>query len=137
LSLGLKPGMTLPTGKDERGLGTGKTTYGSLFIVSYEQDLWAMHSHVGYRTNRNTQSQRESLKHFSFSPWLKPVEGLKLVADFSWDTNPDPSSTVTVRQRVLGFIYSVTKNFDVDAGIRRGNEPATDRAVVAGVTVRW
>jgi hypothetical protein len=137
LSLGLKPGITLPTGRDERGIGTGKTTYGSLFIVSYEQERWALHSHVGYRKNRNSQSQRESLMHFSVSPWLKPVEGLKLVADFSWDTNPDPASNVKVRQRVLGAIYSITKNFDVDAGVRRGNEPAIDRAVMAGITLRW
>jgi hypothetical protein len=137
LSLGLKPGITLPSGNDERGLGTGKTTYGSLFIVSYEQEHWALHSHAGYRRNRNTQMQRESLKHLSAALWLKPTDRLKLVVDFSGDTNADPASDTTVRQRVLGFIYSVSKNFDVDAGIRRGNEPAIDRAVMAGVTLRW
>lgn len=137
LSFGLKPGITLPTGKDESGLGTGKTTYGSLFIVSYEQERWALHSHAGYRKGRNSRMQRESLKHWSISPWLKPTDQLKLVADLSWDTNPDPASDVKVRQRVLGFIYSINKNLDIDAGVRRGNAPAIDRAVMAGITVRW
>ena len=137
LSLGLKPGITLPTGRDERGIGTGKTTYGSLFIVSYEPEGWSLHSHAGYRKNRNALDQRKTLKHFSVSPWLKPTDKLKLVADFSWDTNPDPASSVKVRQRVLGAIYSVSKSLDLDAGVRRGNEPAIDRAVLAGVTLRW
>jgi hypothetical protein len=137
LSLGLKPGVTLPTGKDERGLGTGKTTYGSLLIASYEQDRWAVHSHAGLRRNSNVVDQRKTLKHWSAALWLKPNDRLKLVGDLSWDTNPDPASRVTVRQRVLGVIYSVTKNFDVDAGVRRGNEPAIDRAVMAGITLRW
>jgi hypothetical protein len=137
LSLGLKPGITLPTGKDERGLGTGKTTYGSLFIISYEPELWSFHTHAGYRHNRNTQDQRKSLKHWSASLWLKPTDKLKLVSDFSRDTNPDPSSDTAVRQRVLGAIYSFSKTFDADVGVRRGNAPAIDRAVMAGITVRW
>ena len=137
LSLGLKPGLTLPTGKDERGLGTGKTTYGSLLIVSYEREKWAVHSHAGYRKNRSTSGQRENLGHFSVSPWLKPSESLKLVADFSWDTNPAASSDTSLRQRVFGVIYSFAKNLDADIGIRRGNAPAIDRAMMGGVTVRW
>jgi len=137
LSLGLKPGITLPTGKDEQGLGTGKTTYGSLFILSYEPEGWSFHSHAGYRHGRNAQDQRKSLKHWSASLWLKPTDRLKLVSDFSWDTNPDPASDTKVRQRVFGVIYSFSKTFDADIGIRRGNEPAVDRAVMAEITVRW
>jgi hypothetical protein len=137
LSLGLKPGITLPTGRDERGLGTGKTTYGALFILSYEPELWSFHTHAGYRSNRNVVEQRKTLKHWSASLWLKPTDRLKLVTDFSWDTNPDPASSATVRQRVLGFIYSVSKTLDLDAGMRRGNEPAIDRAVMGGITLRW
>jgi hypothetical protein len=31
----------------------------------------------------------------------------------------------------------MTKDVDLDAGIRRGNDPAIDKAVMAGFTVRW
>ena len=137
LSFGLKPGITLPTGHDEEGRGAGHTTWGSLAIVSYEREGWAIHSHTGYRHNRNTLGQRKSLWHISAALWLKPTEALKLVVDRSYDTNLDPSSNTTVRQTILGIIYSVTPHLDVDAGLRRGNEPAIDRALMLGVTLRW
>ena len=136
-SLGLKPGITLPTGDEQRGLGTGKVTAGSLLILSYEPEAWSFHTHAGFRYSRNSVGDRESLLHYSASLWLKPTDKLKLVADLSFDTNPDRSSNNSLRQHVFGFIYSVTKDFDVDAGIRRGNSPAIDRALMAGVTLRW
>lgn len=136
-SLGLKPGVTLPSGNEQRGLGTGKPTVGTLLILSYEPEGWSFHTHAGYRYNRNSVNDRESLSHFSASLWLKPTDKLKLVSDASYDTNPDRSSNTSLRQYVLGFIYSVTKDFDVDAGYRRGNSPAIDRALMAGITLRW
>ena len=137
MSLGLKPGITLPTGNEQRGLGTGKATAGTLLILSYEPQGWAFHTHAGYRYNRNSVGDRESLLHYSAALWLKPTDRLKLVADLSFDTNPDRTSNTSLRQNVFGFIYSVTKDFDVDAGYRRGNSPAIDRALMAGITLRW
>lgn len=137
LSLGLKPGLTLPTGREEDGLGAGRTTWGSLLILSYEREGWALHSHAGYRRNRNTLGERESLTQISAALWLKVTKQLKVVADHAFDTNPDPSSATTIRQTVVGFIYSVTPAFDFDAGIRRGNDPAIDRALLFGATLRW
>lgn len=136
-SLGLMPGITLPTGNEERGLGTGKTTAGSLLILSYEPEGWSFHTHVGYQYNRNSLGDRESLLHGSAALWYKATGKLTLVADMSFDTNPDRSSNTSLRQHLFGFIYSVTKDFDLDAGLRRGRAPAVDRALMAGVTVRW
>jgi Putative MetA-pathway of phenol degradation len=137
LSLGLKPGLTFPSGRDEEGLGTGRSTWGSLAILSYDREGWAFHSHIGYRHNRNKAGQRTSLRHISASFWMKPNESLKLVSDYSLDTNPDPSSDRTVRQTVLGFIYSVTPTLDLDVGARFGNTPAIHRALLFGTTLRW
>ena len=133
LSLGLKPGITLPTGDEERGLGTGRTTVGSLAILSYEPEGWSFHTHAGYRHNRNSLGEPESLRHLSGSIWLKPSAQLKLVADLSTDSGGGQ----TLRQYVLGFIYSVTRDIDLDAGLRRSRAPATGRALMAGLTLRW
>lgn len=137
LSLGLKPGVTLPTGDDERGLGTGRVTYGTLLIASYDVEGAALHSHVGYRYNANDVGLRKSLWHWSGALWWKATEKLKVVGDLSYDTNPDPESDTLVRQWIFGFIYSITKDIDLDVGYRRGNDPAIDRAYMAGVTLRW
>lgn len=137
LSFGLKPGITLPTGDEARGLGAGRMTWGSYLIASYDPDGWALHSHVGYRHNRNTLGERTDLLHWSAAIFLKPTDALKLVFDLSFDTNPDPASGAALRQHVIGFIWSLTRDFDFDAGIRRGNAPAVDRAYLLGITLRW
>jgi len=38
---------------------------------------------------------------------------------------------------VLGAIYSPSKDLDLDIGFRRGNDAAIERAVMAGITLRW
>jgi hypothetical protein len=137
LSLALKPGITLPTGRDDQGFGTGYANWGSLLILSYELEQWAFHSHVGYQRNRNTLGARSSLKHISAALWFKPAEKLTLAMDLSRDTDPDAASNEAIRQAVAGIIYSVTPDFDLDAGYRRGSSAATDRAVLFGATLRW
>jgi hypothetical protein len=137
LSFGLKPGLTLPTGRDDRGLGTGRVTWGSYLILSYDPDWWAVHSHVGYRHNANTLGERVDLVHASAAVFLKPTKTVKLVFDLSFDTNPDPASDAALRQQVVGIIWSLTGDFDLDAGFRRGNAPAIDRAYLLGLTYRW
>ena len=135
LSLALKPGVTLPTAKS--GLGGERATWGSLFIASYERDFFALHAHAGYRRNRNAIGERTSLRHVSASLWLKPTEALKLVVDRSRDTNPDPADSRAIRQSIVGAIYGITKDFDVDVGWRRTHGPAGERAAMAGVALRW
>ena len=137
VSLGLKPGITLPTGNEDRGLGAGRVTWGSLAILSYDVQGASLHTHAGYRHNDNVLGLRKSLWHLSGALWWKATEALKVVFDMSYDTNPDPASDKLVRQMVFGGIYSVTKDFDLDVGYRRGNDPAIDRALMAGVTLRW
>ena len=48
ISLALKPGITFPTGDNEKGLGTGKITYSIFFITTKEIEPWAFHLNIGY-----------------------------------------------------------------------------------------
>lgn len=138
LSLGLKPGITLPSGDKSRGLGTGRLTWGGLLVLSYEPGPWAFHSHVGYRRNNNALDQRSSLRHVSAALTWKATERLKLVADFSADTHPDRTERGTLRYRILGLIYSPIPALDFDAGLKHGHgRAATDHALLIGATLRW
>jgi hypothetical protein len=136
-SLGVRAGVTLPTGDEERGLGNGRTTWSGLLIGQYEGERWIFLSHLGYRRNRNEVGDRESIRETSGAVLYKATEALKLLIDATRTTNPDPASDQALRQMVVGFIWSLTKDIDLDAGIRRGNDPAIDKAVMAGFTVRW
>jgi Putative MetA-pathway of phenol degradation len=139
LSLGLKPGITLPTGDDARGLGAGRLTWGALLIASYQPaGPLAFHAHLGYRRYRNTLGQRESLGHISGALVYATSAKLKLVADLSADTDPSPSASGTLRHTVLGLIYSPRADLDLDAGIkRRLVGDVIDRSLLLGATLRW
>lgn len=138
LSLGFKPGITLPTGDERRGLGAGRTTWGALLILSWEPGDWAFHTHAGVRHNNNAVGQRTTLSHLSGALTWKATEQLKLVADLSADTHPDRADRGSLRYRILGLIYSPTPAFDLDAGLKHGHgRAATDRAFLFGATFRW
>jgi len=139
LSFGLKPGITLPTGDDTRGLGAGEPTWGALLIGTYQTaGAFAFYSHLGYRRFRNTLGWRESLLHISGAVAYSPFEKLRLVADFSADTNPLPEAYGTLRYTVLGLTYSPRDDLDLDAGFKfRENGIVFDHSLLFGVTLRW
>ena len=139
LSLGIKPGITLPTGDDAQSLGAGEVTWGALLIGTYQPaGAFAFYSHLGYRRFRNTLGWRESLWHVSGAVAYSPSEKLRLVADFSADTNPLPSAYGTLRYTVLGLTYSPRDDLDLDAGFKfRENGIVFDHSLLFGVTLRW
>lgn len=138
LSIGFKPGITLPTGDEKKFLGAGRVTWGALLIGSYERGAVAFHSHVGYRYYDNVVDLQTSLWHFSIAATWKVVEPLKLVADLSRDTNPVPGISTPLDYLIIGAIWTPVKNLDLDIGYRRGTSGAAlDRGVLAGMTLRW
>lgn len=137
-SLGLKSGLTLPTGDKNRGHGAGRVNWGALLALSHEQGRLAFHSHYGYRRNDNALGQRTSLRHLSGALTYMATARLKLVADLSADTDPDRARDGSLRYRILGLIYSPTPALDLDAGLKRGHgRAAADRALLFGATLRW
>ncbi len=137
LSAGLRAGVTAPTGDEDRALGNGKPTWAALLIGQYEGERWIFLAHAGYRRNSNTFGDRESISEISAAALYKATAQLKLLVDANRTTNPDPQSDQKIRQMVLGAIYSPSKDMDLDIGFRSGNDAAIERAVMAGITLRW
>lgn len=136
VSLALKPGITLPTGDERDGRGTGKLTYGSLIIVSYAPGALAVHAHAGFRRNENKLGERESLRQLAAAATYK-VSDVRFVGELTRETNPVPGGR-TVRYSTLGAIWSMTRDVDLDVGWRQGNGSApVDEALLIGATVRW
>jgi len=138
LSLGLKPGMTLPSGDDKKGLGTGKVTYGLLFIASKEIEPWAFHLDLGYTRNENKADERKDIWHASFAGMREVVKDLQLVANMGIEKNPDSDSSTDPAFVLGGLIYSIAENLDIDFGIKAGlNKPEADYAILAGTAFRF
>jgi hypothetical protein len=135
LSLALKPGLSLPTGDDEKGLGSGKANYSLFFITSQAMDPWAVHLNLGYIVNENTAEEKKDLWHASLASTVALTEQLTAVVDVGIASNPDPSASADPAFLLAGMIYTLSDGLSLDCGIKYGlNNSETDYTVLAGIT---
>ena len=137
-SLALKPGISIPTGNDEKGLGTGLLG-GHLFLIgSKELGPCAFHANLGYIRNENKADERKDIWHASFAATWEAIKNLKLVANVGIERNPDADANNDPAFLIGGVIYSVTENFDFDCGVKYGlNSSETNLSLMAGITYRF
>lgn len=138
LALALKPGITLPTGDEDEGLGAGEITYSAFFIASKECDPFAFHLNMGYLRNENDFDERRDLWHVSLATEYALAESWRLVANIGQERNPDKESEVNPAFILGGVICSITEDFDVDLGVKAGlNDVEADYALLAGIALRF
>jgi len=138
LSLAIKPGLTLPTGDDERGLGAGKATYSLFFIASQEIAPWAFHLNLGYIRSENTLDEEKDIWHASVAASLAVTEDLRAVANLGVERNPAKLTGNDPAFVLVGLVYALSEEFDLDCGIKYGlTDPETDYTVLAGVTWKF
>ena len=143
LSIALKPGITLPTGDEDKGLGNGKASYSLMFITTEEIGVWAVHLNLGYMRNEyklqeDKDANRKDLWHASLASQVEVMKDLTAVANIGVERNTDKESNTHPAFVLGGLIYSVTENFDIDTGVKAGlNKPETDLTFLAGLAVRF
>ena len=146
-SLALKPGLSLPTGNENRGLGTGRTSWGASLIAAYEAGPWTFMGNVAYTRLRFSLLQdeaatREDLWRLSGGATWSVADGVRLVGELGIRTNEardDPFQPGRNGQfAMLGAIYSPDKKVDLDVGVRRRlNRAEPDTVILIGATFRW
>lgn len=138
LSFALKPGIILPTGDEKKELGAGRVGYHLFLIGSKEYEPWAFHVNLGYIRNNNVFDEKENIWHASIASMYEAVRGLNLVANVGIESNPDQAADNDPAFAVLGAIYAVNEDFDIDAGIKFGlTSSETDMSLMAGIAVRF
>lgn len=138
LSLAIKPGLTLPTGDDEDGLGAGKVGYNLFFVTTKEMAPWAFHLNLGYIKNENTLAEKEDIWHASIASTVEVANNLTAVANLGVERNTDKLAGTDPAFFLAGLIYSMSDNLDLDCGIKFGlNDYETDRTVLAGLTWKF
>jgi len=138
LSFAVKPGVSFPTGDENKGLGAGKTGYHVFLIGSEEAAPWGFHANLGYIRNGNKADERKDLWHASLAATYDVAEGLKLVGNAGLEQNPDSAADNDPAFFIAGIIYSVNDNFDLDAGIKAGlTSSETDLSLMAGASFRF
>jgi hypothetical protein len=138
LSFALKPGFTLPSGNEEKGLGSGRATYHIFFIGTKEIKPWAFHLNIGYIRNENRLDENKNLWHASLATTVDILERLKVVGNIGMERDTDRDLNIPDSFVLGGLIYSVSKNFDIDFGVKGGlTKPETDYTVLTGITWRF
>ena len=138
LSLALKPGVRIPTGNDERGLGAGRTGYQAFFIGSKEVEPWAFHVNVGYIGNENKADEEKNIWHASLATTYEVIKNLKVVGNVGIERNPDKAADKDPAFVIGGVIYSLSESLDIDVGVKYGLTAAeTDWSLMAGMAFRF
>ncbi len=138
LTLALKPGVILPTGNEEKGLGAGKTGHQLFFIGSIEVTPWAFHANIGYIGNENKLDERKEIWHASLAAACEVVKDLSLVGNIGIERNRNEAADKDPVFLLAGIIYSVSERFDIDFGVKYGLTAAeTDWSLMAGVAFRF
>ena len=147
LSLALKPGLVLPTGDENRGLGTGKLSWGVNFILTREAKPWTFLANVAYTRARyklpaDAEANRGHLWRASAGLAYYLRDDVRLVGEAGVRTNgakDDPFVPGRNGQfAMVGLIYSLSDKMDFDVGIRkRLNHAEFDTAILVGATFRW
>ncbi len=138
LSLAIKPGITLPTGDDERRLGAGRVTYGLFFITTKETRPWAFHLNLGYKRNENRINERKDLWYASLAGEMEILKNFKAVANIGVARNPEEESIPHPAFILGGFIYSFNEQLDGGFGVKAGlNKAEVDTVLLVGLTCRF
>lgn len=143
ISFAVKPAVSLATGDEERGLGNGRSSYGATFITSRETDSYSLHLNLGYshsdfRLDEDREANRADIWHGSLAGGLNLLPGFQAVGNVGLETNGDKASRTWPAFALVGVLYAVTEDLDVDFGVKWGlNDPETDVTGLAGFAWRF
>lgn len=137
-SFAVKPGFTLPSGDDDKGLGAGRATYRAFLIGTRELAPFALHANLGYIRNENKADDRKNIWHASLAAEYEFVKSVRAVANFGIERNPDKTVSTNTAFALAGLIWQINDTFSVDSGVKFGlNKPETDTTYLFGVTMKF
>jgi len=137
-SLAVKPGISIPTGDEARGLGSGGAGLRVFLIATGEVEPVAIHANVGYTRQENTADERKDIWHASIAAEVKVIRNLKLLANIGIARNPVYRSDNHPVFFLGGAAYDLSDKITLDAGVKYGlTATETDWTGLAGLTVRF
>jgi hypothetical protein len=132
--LALKVGVTLPTGDDEKGLGSGGYDTSANLIAGKAVGPVNLHLNLGYtRIVKAAEGEKKNVYSASLAGAWDIVESWAFVGEVLYESpgadGEDPPVAVTA-----GLVWEIADNFSIDVGARAGlTETAPDWCILAGV----
>lgn len=138
LSLALKPQLTMPTGNDGRGLGTGRVGTGATLLAQADVGRVSLLANAGMAYQPNRQGDLSAAWAVSAAALFKATDTLQLVADIGMSRNTERTAGTNPAFVIAGAIYSPKRWLDLDVGYRHGlNDQTYRHSIMGGVTARW
>lgn len=120
VALAVKPGISIPAGEASRGLGTGRLNYSVSLIGGLEERPWTFYVNAGYVRASNPADEDENLFDVSLAATYELKEDVLLVGNIGTRTNPARVSVTPDSFILGGIVYSVTRDIDIDLGVKGG-----------------
>ena len=138
LSFGLKPGVTIPTGDETKGLGSGRAAFALNAISTLVAGNLLWLATIGATINRNSVDARTRLWNVSSALTYQFNSRWSAALDVGAYRNPEKQSRDDPAFALIGAIYSPTDAMDFDVGYKKGlNKAEVDYSMGVGVTLRW
>jgi hypothetical protein len=142
-SVAVRPEFILPTGDEDKELGSGHGGMALALIATHESGPWTFHGNAGLDVNRYRRkvavaAHRNMRWRVSAAAAYQTAPRLAIVGDIGIARNSDPASRVNPVYFLTGLIYSPRKDLDLDAGVKFGlNHAEADRQIGIGLTSRF
>lgn len=144
LSFGFKPEVQLPVseGKEARGLGTGRLSYGATLIVTQETGFGELHfnlalGRVNYADQAINDAARRDQYRVSVAPVWHVAEKFKIALDLGAMTNEDRTQKERMGYVELGAIYSPSEDLDLAVGVIRNTNTGDVSSTQALLGLTW
>lgn len=129
ISLAIKTGLTLPTGKT--GLSDNHLQYAVALIASKEfaGGIYALHANLEYEYHTYVSldvAGRRNLWSCSVAGEMKLAKGLAGVLDVGLSSNPDKGLNNPPVYLLTGLGYAINDNLEINAGVKVGQTDAED-----------
>jgi len=142
-SAAVKPGLSLPTGDERRGLGNGRVSYTAALLLSQEIGPLSLHVNGAYARNEfalaeDRAANRRDVWHASAAATAEVAPSLQLAVNLGAETNPDAATDTWPAFALGGVIYSINDDLDVDLGVKVGlTAPEADVTGLGGIAWRF
>lgn len=136
--LGLKAGVLLPTGDEDRGLGDGRGRGILTAIADWEIDRFRIHANVGNETILRTAggTARNTTMKASLAGEWEPRDGWSLVGEYLWQKDSGVASPLS--ELAAGVVAQVSSRVAFDLGMRWGLAgEGPDATWLAGLTLAF
>jgi hypothetical protein len=138
LGLAIKPGILLPTGDENKGLGTGRVGYSAVLISTVDAEPWVFDANFGYLYLESRSGERSNLWLASLASRFAVTERWTIAGEIGAARNADPDESSSPVFGHVGLIYSPKDFLDLSVGFLAGlNNEEVDESVRAGVTIRF